>query len=343
MKHLLIAFALSFSLLLTACPSSSEQADSGSVNSDAATNDQDAGTQNDANNDANNIADDAASENDAAQQVHDAGPGNLCEHDDIYEPNNGAAAAADISLPADLSLQSCDAEDWFKFTLPAGKNLKVDLLFAGEEMGLDLDLYLYRADDVQNSISNGTSDNANEQIGFAAQASDTDLLLQIANFAEDPARYQLVISFVEAPNNESCAEALPLDFDTTVTGSTIGASNSNEFASDGSCIGHSEAGADVAYSLTVPAGQSVSVDFDSPGDLGLYLVEDCASLCCWAGTNEGYEGESELLQYHNGSAQDLNMFLIIDAYSAEVASEFSLSASLVESGGESLEACLVDQ
>ncbi|MFH1811937.1 MAG: hypothetical protein ABIJ09_24575 [Pseudomonadota bacterium] len=117
-----------------------------------------------------------------------------CPDDDVYEPNEQASEAFALAAPGPLrDTISCDAEDWYAITVPAGFGLGVRL----EQFGaLDLDLYLYLASDTANPVDSSTRDAALETVFIERAEQATDVVLRVVNNdTPDSGPYRLVITF----------------------------------------------------------------------------------------------------------------------------------------------------
>lgn len=95
------------------------------------------------------------------------------------------------------------------------------------------------------------------------------------------------IAVVEPPPvNDTCAHAIALSSGQSVKGWTHKASDAYAFVNASTtCVGYAMHGLDVAYSLTVPKHECLSARVTSVTDLSLYLLEDCATRCCWGGVD----------------------------------------------------------
>jgi hypothetical protein len=191
MKNVLVVTILALSLV--ACPEASTV--------DAAAQPRDVGDPADAAAaDAGAGADRAgldASGQDAASGV-DVAPADAyvlrCPDDDLYEPNDTAGEAHALAAPGPVGATiSCDAEDWYAITVPAGFGLGVRL----EQFGaLDLDLYLYLASDAVTPVDTSTRDAALETVFIERVDVATPVLLRVLNNdAPDTGTYRLVPTF----------------------------------------------------------------------------------------------------------------------------------------------------
>lgn len=93
----------------------------------------------------------------------------------------------------------------------------------------------------------------------------------------------------------------------------------NDYYGSG-CFGHGGlGGADVVYTLTLPAGETawLTVDPVSPtADIALYVSVDCCDInnSAVACTDVGYGGDPETLQWSNTGSGPATYFLVIDSW-----------------------------
>lgn len=116
----------------------------------------------------------------------------VCVDDDSYEPNNLPAQAAPIAAPVELAdLAMCDEVDWFALNAPAGQGVGVHIGF--DHVGADLDLYLYRADDISVPLQVSAGYGDEEQVVEPLLASATDLLVEVRRYFGAGTRYNLQV------------------------------------------------------------------------------------------------------------------------------------------------------
>lgn len=125
--------------------------------------------------------------------------------------------------------------------------------------------------------------------------------------------------------NDLCVDAIPLEVGTTV-GTWLGSSNELSPAAP-SCTNFPETGADVFYSVSLDAGQTltVSIAAGAPADASLYLVTDCAdATTCVAGADAG--GGLESLTYT--AEDDVDLFLVVDQFGSTEFVGFTLTVAI---------------
>jgi cysteine-rich repeat protein len=118
-----------------------------------------------------------------------------------------------------------------------------------------------------------------------------------------------------AQQGEICSNPFTISGSGTLTGTLDGFANQYNPTSDG-CTGYGEPGEDVAYAVSLTAGQSLSATLtpNDGQDLALYLVTSCenAANACLAGADDGYGGDPETLMHT--AAADEQLYLIVDSY-----------------------------
>ena len=153
---------------------------------------------------------------------------------------------------------------------------------------------------------------------------------------------QLVISGSIVPPNDTCADAIPVQLNFQVTGTTSGAGNNYQITGDGAFVGIDQTpsralGRDVVYSFTAPESTNYSfkvTGYDVNQNLVLYLAPSCQ-----AGSGPIEIGNSPAAANRSGvnSAEELmcvpltagqEVFVIVDdANSGNSGSGFALEIS----------------
>ncbi len=127
---------------------------------------------------------------------------------------------------------------------------------------------------------------------------------------------------------DTCADASvsPITASGTYTGTLVGAGS--DYDPDYESCDVSGEGPDVAYAVNLSAGQILNATVVGDGDLSLYVLTDCADAAdtCVAGSDDGYEGDPETIQYTATTAQTI--YLIVDSYDDSEASDFSLDVDI---------------
>ena len=103
------------------------------------------------------------------------------------------------------------------------------------------------------------------------------------------------------PTNDRCDNPLQVACGAfSYSGSTEFADNDYQYPSNGaSCFGSMAQGKDVVYQLSVDAGDSLWVNFNSSTDGAVYIVSDCSDVVgtCIAGRDMVGAGQTEQLRY----------------------------------------------
>lgn len=134
---------------------------------------------------------------------------------------------------------------------------------------------------------------------------------------------------VTPASNDTCDTALPL-VEGTVEGTWIGATHHySPGAAGASCTGYPAMGIDVAYAVSLTAGQTITVEIGpTPADASIYLVTDCAAAAdtCVAGADATVVNAAETLEYT--AAADGSFFLIVDQYAGAQQVPFTLTVTI---------------
>jgi hypothetical protein len=131
------------------------------------------------------------------------------------------------------------------------------------------------------------------------------------------------------PPNDTCATGIPLVLGTPVTGTNVAGANDYEVgtdaatcASDGAGGGYLQKGSDVAYTIALTAGQTITATVsgaDPTYDPGVYLLGPGIAACsadvtatCVAGADATLEGEDETFTYTATAAG--TYYVIVDSF-----------------------------
>jgi hypothetical protein len=106
--------------------------------------------------------------------------------------------------------------------------------------------------------------------------------------------------------------------------------NFNDYAPDTTCTGYSTPGLERVYSVTIPAGQTLTADLVPGGteDISMYFLatDQCiAAPTCLAGTDIGASGDPEMLTYANTGTAPLDIYVVVDSW---VSSPFTYTLTL---------------
>ncbi|AKF03576.1 pre-peptidase C-terminal domain-containing protein [Sandaracinus amylolyticus] len=133
------------------------------------------------------------------------------------------------------------------------------------------------------------------------------------------------------PANDTCAAAIPLTPGTPVTGTTLGALT--QYTAATPCVTSEQQGPDVAYSIALTAGQTLTVTA-TPTEHNLALSlrgPGAASVCdtaasCVAGVDANERAMAETLTYTATTAG--TYYVIVDSFWSGEHGEFTLNATL---------------
>lgn len=125
-----------------------------------------------------------------------------------------------------------------------------------------------------------------------------------------------------SPANDTCQTADTLTLGTQVNGTTVGASSNYDSGLE-TCTGFAQPGADVAYKVTLFAGQPITVTLSAPsatfdpsisllGPGSAAAVCDAVPLTCLAGADAAGFGAGESLVFTPTSTG--TYYLIVDSY-----------------------------
>lgn len=147
--------------------------------------------------------------------------------------------------------------------------------------------------------------------------------------------YTLTPSTNPIPSGEACENAIPLAIGTPVTGTLDGFAN--DYTGQPTCISANARGGDLVYSVTVPAGNTLTVlaDPSASMDIALYAFDaltaaQCrAPTACLAAADLGLGGGNETFTYTNSGGPARTIFLHVDRFDqGTVAGGYTLTATL---------------
>ncbi len=252
----------------------------------------------------------------------------LC-NDMANEPNDTPATAVAIMNDETAVQTLCGAAnaDHFKFTTEYAGMAKVAVRRGPADAVLNVTI----TQGANTVTATSTTDGDTVTYAFTATAA-TEYVVGVVN--PDAAKVVQYIVSVEPPlppppANDSCAGAITLSANQTVSGNTLGATNDVNVDADNWCIGFNTSGPDVVYSVTIPAGQTLTAELTttSDADQQLLLLDGCNTACCWAGVDDGGGMDGELLQYRNSTAAAQTLFLVVDGYGGD-AGDFGLTVAI---------------
>ncbi|MDX9720543.1 MAG: DUF4215 domain-containing protein [Myxococcota bacterium] len=127
------------------------------------------------------------------------------------------------------------------------------------------------------------------------------------------------------PQGDTCAFPLSISGPGSYPGSYNGFYNDYQLASTG-CTSRSSAGADIAYEVSLLAGEILDVSIQGTVDTAAYVLTDCSDLLsCVAGRD--VSGTSSADSFSYSSPVDQTVYLIVDANSATTG-DYTLSIDI---------------
>jgi hypothetical protein len=220
----------------------------------------------------------------------------------------------------------------YRISLAAGDRIRATL-HPGDPVW---DGALYLLSDCMNvstsCLAGSDSGTPDEQIDFTAAAAGVFYLI-VDGYAGAGGPFALTVDLIPAAvPNDLCAGAIDVGAGGTFTGSTQAAHNDYDPGSGG-CTGFSETGPDVAYRVSLQAGDRLVASLDAPWDSALYVLTDCGSPAssCAAGSDSGNPEHVDFTAMSAGT-----YFLIVDGYgTAAGAFLLDVRVSPPVSGGDS--------
>jgi len=119
---------------------------------------------------------------------------------------------------------------------------------------------------------------------------------------------------VEATNGgDTCADAVSIG-EGTYFGSTAGMNNSY---GEATCLTEDENGADVVYSIDLPAGYTMNLAFNNDVSWSIvYLMDGCDTETCVASSGIDTGSGEQTLEYTNSGDDVVTLFIVLDSWSS---------------------------
>jgi hypothetical protein len=245
----------------------------------------------------------------------------FCQNDD-NEPNDTLQTATDMPELTLTDGMLCGGDvDYLKFSLATvGADSRVEV--AHPDGAVDVALTTVAGAAV---TSVPVTQNGRTVLRFTSVAGTT-YAIKLSNPGGTGENSYDVAVFGPPPANDTCATAITLTPPQEVQGTTRQAANDVQFAAR-NCL-YASAGPDVFYRVTIPAHRTVVAVLTSTADLGLYLVDGCDTLCCWAGMDR--YASPEVLLHTNPTGSDQTLYLGVDSSSGFREGDFTLQVELLE-------------
>lgn len=218
----------------------------------------------------------------------------------------------------------------YRVSLQQGDRVRASL--APSNTQWDSSLYLVTSCSAVAQSCVAGQDNGNpEEIDYTA-AMAGDYFLIVDGFANAGGTYSLTINISAAPiGNDQCAGAINVTAGGSFTGDTTNATNDYNPGAGG-CTGYAAAANDVAYSVTLAAGERLQASLTATWDASLYVVSNCAmaAATCLSGQDDGNPEQIDFT-----AAQAGTYYVIVDGWGA-ARGTFSLDVSISPpvSGGD---------
>ncbi|MBS1153220.1 MAG: hypothetical protein H6Q89_4918, partial [Myxococcaceae bacterium] len=150
--------------------------------------------------------------------------------------------------------------------------------------------------------------------------------------------YGLNLVLDTPPTGDICSAPTPILMSgTLLTETTTGFSNNYApNSANVSCTGDENAGLDRVYSVTLNAGQVLTVTADpiASDDVGVYLIASPATNCtlnptCLDGSDTGFDDTAEVATYTNATGATQTVFIVIDSFYPTAPVTYSLAVTIL--------------
>lgn len=277
-------------------------------------------------------------------------PGTLMGDTTGKMPNYDPGCTGDVTPGPDVV---------YKISVPAGQRLSATATPEAATVGNQYDLALYLIEAPASNCSatppdGGTICAAASDNTMALDAPETvsylnsgtaavDVFLVVDSYfdamqnnpdggigAAQEGKFTLTTTVAPPPMGDTCATAIALTSGTALMNQDLG-SYGPDYSGVGACFG-SDTSNDVAYSITVPNGQllSVTVTPSAMFDPTISVSESAANcdVTCTGGADNGANGGVENYSFKNTSGMSKTLFLVVDGYNGSTGT-FSIVANLV--------------
>ncbi len=212
----------------------------------------------------------------------------------------------------------------------AGYNVAVDLI-AGQADCIGRRIC---ASSANASSTNGVAETVTFKNTAAALTTVLLSVDSVSTAATGRGNYDVTVSYAPVPAGDVCQNVVPITMSGTLMNETT-TGYDNDIATPGSptsCGGFSNTGADKVYSVTIPAGMTLSATVTPATgfDPGIYLSTTCSAsiTMCLAGSDSGGAGTADSIMYTNSTTAAINAFLVIDRYTSGTPGDYSLTINI---------------
>lgn len=255
------------------------------------------------------------------------------------EPNDTPAQAQDLdkttgTIIASLYSQDKPDKDYYRITLKAGDTMDVwTAPFCHQFADTKLTLLNSDGSPIKDWTSDSIANNYTFSLlpGFVAKT-DQSIIIEVSQGKSSPGvervNYVLGVNVFKPVANDTCDQAIPVANDQT---NHYDMARANNDMAAPSCTGAAAPGKDMAFHVSVPANNYITVDAETPFDSQLYLITDCADpdKSCVAGADNYWKVAPEHLVYANYGSNDQDLTLVVDSFLPMADMGFDLSVQVL--------------
>jgi len=256
---------------------------------------------------------------------------------DVYEVEpNGSCATANALACSDVmhaAISPAAEYDYYTFTFTTTGQIQFGTDTDGATPLTDTYIYLYNSACTQLAYNDDDGPGLFSLITYTITTPGTYYGAVRAYSSSSTGTYKaFVVCPQPPPENDLCSGALIINCNTNINiaGTTLPATNNYDPGVPGpSCTRFAEAGKDVVYKFTVPAGSVANLNYTNAADGAVYIVTDCANI-----TTSCVVGEDSTV---TGGLEDIENFalpgagtyyLILDSYGANTGGAFTLTGMI---------------
>lgn len=230
----------------------------------------------------------------------------------------GEISAADAATAVDVF--SFEVTTAYTVVGDTGQGVRVALAPAPFAVGMQGDLLFDLLDDTGAVIRSGVTDAA---LPLLPQGTYYVRVSRVDSDAMLSGQYQVQLTeeafTTQAQGGDTCALASPVFASGTFSGVFDGSNNDySPTSSAASCTDYTALGADVVYSISMGANETLTATLTGDNDTSLYLVTDCADVTNSCLVGDDTFGVPESITYT--ATSPIQVFLIVDQYSSSATS-----------------------
>ncbi|MBX7114304.1 MAG: hypothetical protein K1X64_08210 [Myxococcaceae bacterium] len=261
-------------------------------------------------------------------------------------------SAVTLPVTAQAGTLSADGKvQAFSFTATAGEVVHGEVVAGALMPASDVDPAIYLVDNstgtpkVVGALEDNDALGGDYDVTLNTLATNGGAYYFVVDYGSvlGPARnFTMTFTSAPPPPGASCATAIAIASPGMVSGNSNGFFNNVDVTDMGSMVcsmafsdsggTYSLPGPDMVYSISVPAGKTLTATVLPSGgwDSAVAIVTDCAmaATSCVAGGDQGLDDAADSATYTNSTAQAQQVFIIVDAWDGSQHGAFTLTTAI---------------